>query len=242
MSPRKELHMATKFKKKGYSCKGSRKYHSTANHQAEFDAIQKEAKMKEEMFRQAMANGDPVTRPENFVNGIQVGHRGSLFTVRKGVYKDPAGNCAVDIQLYPSLPDAMGVCVNKPFLSRKTLHVPAEKAEAFLYENVTIFEEMVKNGVRMQSDDHSRAILKSPRDGLVCKQYIIGYEFDHAGTIYTQECLYCDAGWKQFTLEITLLAKEPDTLGLQGDEPYIDRVAVPLPRDKTVIWLLSTDI
>lgn len=213
-------------------------HHSSANDQAKFEAFQKEAIRQKEMLEKAMANGDPIARKENFVDGTQVGPNGSFFMVRQGLFKDQAGNYAVDVHIYSTWPDPLGVCINKPFIGREIRHLSVENAKAWLSQTVTIPQQVTDAGGNIPSQ--TRWISDSTRRGPSGEQFITGREFDLAGTCNMQECLYQNQGSKQFTLEVMLKAKEPDELGLQGSDPYLLRVLLPLSETKADLWVRQT--
>lgn len=211
-------------------------HHSSANDQAEFEAFQKEAIRQNEMLEKAMADGDPIARMENFVNGIQVCHGGSFFMMRQGLFKDQAGNYAVDVHICPVGPDPLGVCKDKPFIDRKVRRLPAEKAEAWLTQGVTIPLQMMDGSVPCET----RWLFAPPRSESAGEVFITGREFDYIGTFNTQECLYQNQGSKKFTLEVTVKAKEPDEFGLQGSDPYYLRVLLPLSEVMADLWVRQT--
>ena len=221
------------------SFRSGQPYHSSANDQAEFEAARKEAIRKAEMLRKAMANGDPIAQPKNFVDGIQAGHDGSFFMVRQGVFRDHAGNCALDVHVYAYWPDPLGVCIGKPFIGREVKHISSENADAWLHQSITIPQRMMAAGITNILGG-TKTLSISPRRESAGEQFITGREFDHVGTVCSQECLYQDKKSRRFSLEITLTAKEPDELGLQGSDPYILRVAVPLSEAKADLWVRQT--
>lgn len=225
--------------RKNRSSRDSQLHHSPANDQAEFEAAWKEAVRQTEMLRKAMANGDPIVQPKNFVDGFQVIPDASLFVLRQGLFRDHAGNCALDIHIYPYWPDELGVCIGKPFIGRTVKRISAENAEAWLHQSITIPEQMMPAG-ETNIWGGRKTLSVSPRKESANEQFITGRMFVPVGVFDMMECLYQNQGNKRFTLEITLIAKEPDELGLQGGDPYILHVALPLSEAKADLWVRQT--
>ncbi len=213
-------------------------HYSSANDQAEFERHRKEAARMAARLNRDLMRADPTTQQENLVDGVHMANRRRYFLMYQGLYKDQDENWALAIGIYPRFQAPLGSSSGKPFIGRKIMHIPAEKAGEWLRKYGISYRQMAESG-ELDKPHNTESLRNSPRSELADEQFIIGRGFALIDTIYSHECLYQDKKSKRFSLEITLFDKGPDTLGLQENEPYILRATMPLSETDADLWVRS---
>lgn len=239
MSPRKEIHMATKSnsksRKKNYG-KKSKQYHSASNPQTYSEA--------EAQVQRALKNGHPFAGKGNLLDGEKLRCPESCFVIHQGLYAangQEDGRSALQIVVYPQFPDYLGISKNGEYVvANKAVFFSAWNTYLWLQKNFNIVRQMYVGNIDPDIPAVTTTISRPPRAESAGERFIIGRKFDYIGTAYSQECLYQQEDSKQFSLEITLVAKELDMQGFLGGEPCIFKVAVPLSAKSADRWVRYT--
>lgn len=198
----------------------------------------------EAQVQRALKNGRPFAENGKLLDGEKLRHPESCFVIHQGLYaasRQEDGRCALQMVVYPHFPDHLAISKHGEYvIANKVVFLSAWNAYQWLEKNYNILRQMYAGTVDTDIPAVTTTLSSPPRAESAGERFIVGRKFDYVGTAYSQECLYQQKDSRRFSLEITLDAKDLDVQGLQGGEPRILQVAIPLSESSADHWVRYT--